>query len=307
MAKKRSISGFVFFIISNQLDMASWWTLTCFVWSTCATDNKQKEGRDLPADMWWEIARWLDAKSLVALLQCSRKLLRICNDDRLWEWQCAPMLYKPDACSWKQYYAAFLHFRRPDSLQFVSSDDSPACVITDSTVFVRDTNGALYSMGENWHGKCGTANPNKRQSHFHQITFPKRVVDFATGREHCLALTEDGQCWGWGSNRHGQLGAGFPEKEDVDAPKPLREIDGLCPVQVCCGDRYSCVLISSGTVMEFGILCWNGPCVSGERISMRGKNIVFACCCQSYVLVLNSIGTVFGWGNYQHGQLGKGD
>lgn len=38
----------------------------------------------------------------------------------------------------------------------------------------------------------------------------KNVVQVACGQHHTLAMTEDGQVYGWGDNRRGQLGEGPP-------------------------------------------------------------------------------------------------
>lgn len=34
----------------------------------------------------------------------------------------------------------------------------------------------------------------------------KKIVDFAVGSFHCLAVTEDGELYSWGRNEQGQLG-----------------------------------------------------------------------------------------------------
>lgn len=34
----------------------------------------------------------------------------------------------------------------------------------------------------------------------------KKIVDFAVGSFHCLAVTEDGELYSWGQNEQGQLG-----------------------------------------------------------------------------------------------------
>ena len=34
----------------------------------------------------------------------------------------------------------------------------------------------------------------------------KKIIDFAVGSVHCLAVTEDGEVYSWGWNEQGQLG-----------------------------------------------------------------------------------------------------
>lgn len=34
----------------------------------------------------------------------------------------------------------------------------------------------------------------------------KKIIDFAVGSVHCLAVTEDGEVYSWGRNEQGQLG-----------------------------------------------------------------------------------------------------
>ena len=56
------------------------------------------------------------------------------------------------------------------------------------------------------------------------------VKSVAAGGAHGLALLDDGTVMAWGSNRHGQLGAGSPNSQYpniVAGPEACEDVDGL--------------------------------------------------------------------------------
>ena len=58
------------------------------------------------------------------------------------------------------------------------------------------------------------------------------VEDVAVGSEHTLALTSDGEVWGWGSNGDGQLGLGHTGT--VREPQLLNTLSAANIKQVRC-------------------------------------------------------------------------
>ena len=70
-----------------------------------------------------------------------------------------------------------------------------------------------------------------------EITLPGRVISFAAGTHHYVAVTDDGSVYGWGKTRHGQLG---------DEPRPLlipTKLPGTWPAQkVVCGHEFTYIV-----------------------------------------------------------------
>jgi len=90
----------------------------------------------------------------------------------------------------------------------------------DFCIFLME-DGTVYTMGKSSIGLLGIGFGKK--STFNsaaQIRFPsnERIVEIKLGKSHCLARTQDGKVYGWGSNFNGQVGAIF----DEDAIKAMR-------------------------------------------------------------------------------------
>jgi E3 ubiquitin-protein ligase HERC2 len=69
----------------------------------------------------------------------------------------------------------------------------------------------------------------------------KKVLDIAIGSMHCVAITEDGELFGWGRNEHGQLGDSSSNCRSV--PTILSGLDGKNIIGASCGPNqvYFCV------------------------------------------------------------------
>lgn len=67
----------------------------------------------------------------------------------------------------------------------------------------------------------------------------KKVLDVSVGSMHCLAVTEDGQAYGWGRNDQGQLGD--LSVQCYSEPAPLAGLDGKKIIGAACGPSQSFV------------------------------------------------------------------
>ena len=76
----------------------------------------------------------------------------------------------------------------------------------------------------------------------------KRVVDFACGQVHTLAVTEHGEVYSWGCNIYGQLGNGS-EASHTD-PVKISGSNGFDNkiVSVACGAQTSFAVDNEGNV-----------------------------------------------------------
>lgn len=98
-----------------------------------------------------------------------------------------------------------------------------------------------------------------------QVPELENIIDIATGAWHTLALKSDGTVWSWGYNWSGQLGIGVWEYEHGYTPN--NEYNDVLQVQNLSG----IVAIAAGN---------------------------------DHSLALTSKGTIFAWGDNEHGQIG---
>ncbi|KPA17781.1 chromosome condensation regulator RCC1, partial [Candidatus Magnetomorum sp. HK-1] len=152
------------------------------------------------------------------------------------------------------------------------------------------------------------------------VGFLTQVVAIAAGKDHCLALKNDGTLWAWGSGMSGRLG------NDVDGGNETRPIqvydtNGVDPlknvIKIAAGLSHSLVLKSDGSVWAFGEYM-NGRLgdnhttnkttpVPVRNSSNNGylRNVIDIACSGAHSLALQSDGTLLSWGKNNYGQAGN--
>ncbi|GMH11387.1 hypothetical protein Nepgr_013228 [Nepenthes gracilis] len=111
--------------------------------------------------------------------------------------------------------------------------------------------GEVASWGRNQNGQLGLGTvedslvPQKLQA-FQGI--PVKMV--AAGAEHSTAITEDGEIYGWGWGRYGNLGLG--DREDRLVPQRVSSVKGEKMILVACGWRHTISVSTSGGLYTFG-------------------------------------------------------
>ena len=113
--------------------------------------------------------------------------------------------------------------------------------------FAVKVDGTVWGWGQNTTGQIGTATTALR------VRTPKRIeglggvsiVDVAGGRNHVIALSDDGSVYAWGSNTYGQLGDGTWHNSSTPEPvSSLTDVVGIfagrdhsrpCGATVRCG------------------------------------------------------------------------
>ncbi|CAJ0643203.1 10344_t:CDS:2 [Entrophospora sp. SA101] len=139
------------------------------------------------------------------------------------------------------------------------------------TILVEE-NGNVYSFGKGLFGELGCGENNiiiNKSKKVESISYIEKVV---CGLRHCIALTKDGSCYGWGSNKFGQLGLGNDSEEISQqlgkkqpntyySPKNIvifndcynYDNNGLFIIDVACGQNHTAVLTSKGEIYTFGL------------------------------------------------------
>ncbi|AET04805.2 chromosome condensation regulator RCC1 repeat protein [Medicago truncatula] len=185
----------------------------------------------------------------------------------------------------------------------------------DYTVARSKSGKDVYSWGcwgRNQNGELGLG--TTKDSHVPQkiLAFEGiRIKMVAAGAEHSVAITEDGDLYGWGWGRYGNLGLGdtndrlIPEKVNIDGDKI---------VMVSCGWRHTISISSSGGLYTHG---WSKygqlghgdfeDCLVPRKVqALSDKLISQVSGGWRHSMALTSNGQLFGWGWNKFGQIGIG-
>lgn len=128
----------------------------------------------------------------------------------------------------------------------------------------------------------------------------------AAGADHSLALTDDGNVWAWGQNQYGQLGQGT--RTNLKIP---RQVEGLPAVKaVAAGAYFSLALGEDGRVYAWGqnrdgqLGIGSSEEAVTEPIRIGGlEGIVEIDAGFDHAMARKGDGTVYVWGDNEHGQL----
>ncbi|MCL2089258.1 MAG: Ig-like domain-containing protein [Oscillospiraceae bacterium] len=138
----------------------------------------------------------------------------------------------------------------------------------------------------------------------------------SAGRNHTLALKDDGTVWAWGANNSGQLGTGNTTASNIPVPVgtsvPLFENI----IAVSAGQDYSLALKNDGTVWSWGANNFGQlgqssttPSITAPaQVRVSGgmlSNIIDIDAGTYHSAAVSSEGRVFTWGNNYYGQLGN--
>ena len=122
---------------------------------------------------------------------------------------------------------------------------------------VVDSTGRAWTCGRNTFGQVSSPPSDERYWHWHSIAqWPvDDVISIHCGWTHTLVLLRQGEVWGWGRNRYGQLGR--PDKHDTaDAGDDNAVQRAFVPatVAVAVGTEHALCCTRFGDVYGFG---WN--------------------------------------------------
>ncbi|EEF39472.1 ultraviolet-B receptor UVR8 [Ricinus communis] len=184
----------------------------------------------------------------------------------------------------------------------------------DSHCLAVTMEGQVQSWGRNQNGQLGLGTtedslvPQKIQA-FQGV--PIKMV--AAGAEHTAAVTEDGELYGWGWGRYGNLGLG--DRKDRLVPEKVSLPHGEKMVMVACGWRHTISVSSSGGLYTYG---WSkyGQLGHGDYAdhliphqleALQGSFISQISGGWRHTMAVTSDGKLYGWGWNKFGQVGVGD
>uniref|UniRef100_A0A3B3VWH3 Regulator of chromosome condensation 2 n=1 Tax=Poecilia latipinna TaxID=48699 RepID=A0A3B3VWH3_9TELE len=218
------------------------------------------------------------------------------------------------------------------------NDVHVSCVVSGPCAahsLLMTTEGKLWSWGRNDKGQLGHGDTKRLEApKLIEGLADQVIVSAACGRNHTMALTEDGTVYSFGENKLGQLGQGS-QTDAVLSPAPI-SYNGQPLVKVACGAEFSMVVDCKGNLYSFGCPEYGqlGHNSDGKFIA-RAQRIEFDCeliprrvaifiekskdgqimpvpnvvvrdvaCGANHTLVLDSQKRVFSWGFGGYGRLG---
>ncbi|KAJ8370957.1 hypothetical protein SKAU_G00109850 [Synaphobranchus kaupii] len=139
------------------------------------------------------------------------------------------------------------------------------------------TEGKLWSWGRNEKGQLGHGDTKRIEApKLIEALGEEVIVAAACGRNHTLALTENGTAYSFGENKLGQLGHGN-QTDAVPTPATI-QYNGQPLVKVACGAEFSMVVDCKGNLYSFGCPEYGqlGHNSDGKFIA-RAQRIEFDC------------------------------
>ncbi|CAL1381160.1 unnamed protein product [Linum trigynum] len=184
----------------------------------------------------------------------------------------------------------------------------------DSHCLAVTMDGEVQSWGRNQNGQLGLGTmedalvPHKIQA-FQGI----RIKMVAAGAEHTAAVTEDGELYGWGWGRYGNLGLG--DRNDRLLPEKVSLSNEEKMDIVACGWRHTISVSSSGGLYSYG---WSkyGQLGHGDfedhltphKLEALGESFITQISGGwRHTMAVTSDGKLYGWGWNKFGQVGVGD
>ncbi len=143
---------------------------------------------------------------------------------------------------------------------------------------IQMNDGRWFVFGANYNGQLGIGNREQQET---PIELPSPIVDnendskdnrfinIFCGYSHNIGITENGDCYGWGSNMSGQLGLG--NYTNCTTPTKLKEAPLSTLNQVQQKQRYiwfSCGFNHTVALTNLGIVCFISTTVNTIQFMM---------------------------------------
>ncbi|KLJ12230.1 hypothetical protein EMPG_12711 [Blastomyces silverae] len=174
----------------------------------------------------------------------------------------------------------------------------------EASFFVDAERGHLYACGVGNKGELGLG------GNYVHANSPTRIRDFpppgaeiismSSSVSHTAATLSNGEVYGWGISRKGQLGEGNVQKKILWAPQKIEDISFFA-WQVACGREFTAVAgnTATGEIAIFGSDKWN--IISGAPKEI--KNYAMLAASWHGVYVHGQNGSTRSWGRNDRGQL----
>lgn len=185
----------------------------------------------------------------------------------------------------------------------------------------------LLACGSDDFGLLGSQNVNKRiWSMITLLSEKNKVSQILSGPRHTIAVTEQGQLYGWGASRHGQLGIAITDAITyTPTALDLESQHGLTQDNIALGNQHTCIVTAS-TATSGGNVVLLGNNRKGQLGTSDGKarqnkvrppgseevsqnderrNLAVFANWNSTLILDNSQNKLYSFGNNASGQLGR--
>ncbi|MDR1294601.1 MAG: Ig-like domain-containing protein [Bifidobacteriaceae bacterium] len=185
--------------------------------------------------------------------------------------------------------------------------------VGDEHMLALSDSGRVYAWGGNGHGQLGIGSRVNQSLPVLVDGLPTNVIQAVASYKNSAVVTDSGQVWTWGSNQRRQLGNTSVSSEG-SSTTPIR-VSTLPPVTaVAVGGQHMVALDRDGDLWVWGDNSYgqlgtgakSGAYPSPTRLSLGGRVESVACGGNHTIAVMES-GTVFAWGDNDHGALGTGN
>ncbi|KAK4044709.1 regulator of chromosome condensation 1/beta-lactamase-inhibitor protein II [Parachaetomium inaequale] len=170
-----------------------------------------------------------------------------------------------------------------------------------------DLGNRVYTFGTGLKGELGVQDTSHTFLPTPIPAFPPpntHITDLSSCMGHAVAVLSNGEAWGWGNGRKGQLGE--PSAGAVSAPRRIEVGDaGFKVAKAVCGREFTCLFGApeTGEMVVLGSDKWGVRSQAPSPVEVAGWKEVGAG--WGSVFVLRGDGRLLSWGRDDHGQLAR--
>jgi alpha-tubulin suppressor-like RCC1 family protein len=182
---------------------------------------------------------------------------------------------------------------------------------TNILILTKDDN--VYGFGRNSYGVLGLGHTQPVRTNFTTVNdlCNKKIIKFANGFSHVVAVTADNKVICWSNNYFGQCGNGY------DMPQLIPHFNDTLYsekiIDVACGRNHSLALTENGEVYTWGKKksgedmesCEILMDLSPRKLNISNEKVKAVSCGAGHSLALTENGHVYSWGRNWCGQLGN--
>ena len=109
----------------------------------------------------------------------------------------------------------------------------------------------MYTWGEGKNGKLGHGDDTDEfNPRILEPLLGKDIIAMSCGREHTIAVTDEGEVYSWGTGAGGRLGNG--KERNRFTPLAIAGLRGRYVNQVSCGEAHSAAISGNGVLFTWG-------------------------------------------------------
>ena len=171
--------------------------------------------------------------------------------------------------------------------------------------------GCVYTTGKNDAGQLGEQYILSRIS-FAKVEISNTIEYIEAGNKTSFAIDTNGNLWAWGQNADGQLGLGSNDTK-VYLPQQVTIGSGEKIESISAGENHTQVVTSSGKLYvagsnnygQLGVGTGTDKTNTYVNVSKLKNEVMRANAGITYSTVIAKDGTVYGFGDYNHGNLNR--